>query len=69
MNTETDRKLMKYYKDKISYEEANFTRLPETKKDKKFKRHIEKQAGQKNDIGNLEELDKVRELLKYERLI
>ena len=52
----------------MQYEEANFTRLPETKKDRRQLKHAQKKVAQE-DVGDLTELDKMRELLQYERLI
>jgi hypothetical protein len=52
----------------VQYEEANFTRLPETKKDRRQLKHAQKKVAQE-DVGDLTELDKMRELLQYERLI
>lgn len=58
-----EQKLAKEQREKINYEEEYFTRLPESRKDKKLMKQARKRMLQE-DVGDLSELDKTRELLR-----
>jgi hypothetical protein len=60
--------MMKKQQDKIRYEETNFVRLPDSKRDRQLKKQAQKKVMQE-DVGDLSELGKVNELLRYEKMI
>ncbi|EGR32574.1 hypothetical protein IMG5_076940 [Ichthyophthirius multifiliis] len=61
-------KLAKQEKERISFEESNYIRLPVTKKDKFRQKNMEKKREEFEKIDDLQELKDIRELLYYEGL-
>lgn len=67
MISEYDKRTLKRIREKEEYEESNFMRLPETRKDKQDKKRLEKLK--LSDIGDMSEMKQMKDLLKYTGLI